>query len=121
AGGGVPAVAAVRNRGGPVRVLGAGDRPGVAASVRGAWRRTEQGYCVTIAVAWPEWHHAHVGGQLGFDLIINEMLPGRERRAGQLVWSGGKGWGWLRGDRQDPDRKSTRLNSRQQIISYAVF
>ena len=93
-----------RNGGGPVRVLGAGDRPGVAASVRGAWRRTEQGYCVTIAVAWPEWHHAHVGGQVGFDLIINEMLPGRERRAGQLVWSGGNGWVWLRGDRQDPER-----------------
>src|SRR5439155_26570738 len=93
-----------RDGGGPVRVRVAGDRPGVAASVRGAWRRTEQGYCVTIAVAWPEWHHAHVGGQLGFDLIINEMLPGRERRAGQSVWGGGDGWGWLRGDRQDPER-----------------
>jgi len=89
---------------GPVRVRGAGDRPGVAGSVRGAWRRTESGYRVTIAVAWPEWHHAHVGGQVGFDLIINEMLPGRERRAGQLVWSGGNGWIWLRGDRQDPER-----------------
>src|SRR5439155_4522815 len=82
----------------------AGDRPGVGASGRGGWRRTEKGYCVTIGVAWPEWHHAQVGGQLGFDLIINEMLPGRERRAGQLVWSGGNGWGWLRGDRQDPER-----------------
>jgi hypothetical protein len=72
--------------------------------VRGAWRRTERGYRVTTAVAWPEWHRAHVGGQIGFDLIINEMLPGRERRAGQLVWSGGNGWVWLRGDRQDPER-----------------
>ncbi len=36
--------------------------------------------------------------------IINEMLPGRMRRAGQLVWSGGGGWVWLRGDRQDPTR-----------------
>ena len=89
---------------GSVRVRGAGDRPGVPGSVRGAWRRTQQGYRVTIAVAWPEWHHAHVGGQVGFDLIINEMLPGRERRAGQLVWSGGNGWVWLRGDRQDPER-----------------
>jgi len=89
---------------GSVRVRGAGDRPGVAGSVRGGWRRTDQGYSVTLAVAWPEWHHAHVGGQVGFDLIINEMLPGRERRAGQLVWSGGNGWVWLRGDRQDPER-----------------
>ena len=89
---------------GPVRVRGAGDRPGAAGSVRGAWRRTEAGYRVTVRVDWPEWHHAHVGGQVGFDLIINEMLPGRERRAGQLVWSGGNGWIWLRGDRQDPER-----------------
>jgi hypothetical protein len=28
------------------------------------------------------------------------MQPGRERRAGQLVWSGGGGWVYLRGDRQ---------------------
>jgi hypothetical protein len=41
---------------------------------------------------------------VGFDLIINEMLPGRTRRVGQLVWSGGGGWVWLRGDRHDPAR-----------------
>jgi hypothetical protein len=41
---------------------------------------------------------------LGFDLLVNEMLPERERRSGQLVWSGGSGWVWLRGDRQDPSR-----------------
>jgi len=39
-----------------------------------------------------------------FDLLVNEMLPGRLRRAGQLVWSGGNGWVWLRGDRQDVAR-----------------
>jgi len=90
--------------GGGVRVRGAGESPGAPRSVHGAWRRTEQGYRITLAVAWPEWQRAHVGGQVGFDLIINEMLPGRERRAGQLVWSGGNGWVWLRGDRQDPAR-----------------
>jgi len=47
---------------------------------------------------------AHVGGRLRFDLLVNEMLPGRTRRAGQLVWSGGNGWGWVRGDRQDVTR-----------------
>ena len=87
-----------------LRVRGAGEAPGAADAVRGSWRRTHDGYCVTLAVAWPEWHRAHVGGQVGFDLIINEMLPGRVRRAGQLVWSGGNGWVWLRGDRQDPER-----------------
>ncbi|HZE93337.1 MAG TPA: sugar-binding protein, partial [Gemmatimonadales bacterium] len=73
-------------------------------SVRGAWRRTDRGYTVTLGIAWPEWQRAHVGGRLRFDLLVNEMLPGRTRRAGQLVWSGGNGWVFLRGDRQDPER-----------------
>jgi hypothetical protein len=74
------------------------------AGVDGAWQRTEQGYRVTVRVPWPAEARPHVGGRVGFDLIINEMLPGRMRRAGQLVWSGGNGWVWLRGDRQDPAR-----------------
>jgi len=41
---------------------------------------------------------------LPFDLLINEMLPGGLRRSGQLVWSGGNGWVWLRGDRQERER-----------------
>jgi hypothetical protein len=94
---------------GPLRVRGAGEWPGAPATVRGAWRRTPQGYRVTLAIGWPEWggqggHRAHVGGRVGFDLLVNEMLPGRVRRAGQLVWSGGNGWVYLRGDRQDPER-----------------
>src|SRR5207244_3265961 len=92
-----------QDRGG-VRVRAAGGSPGVPDGVEGAWRRTQRGYRVTLAVAWPVWHRAHVGGRVGFDLIINEMLPGRVRRAGQLVWSGGNGWVWLRGDRQEPER-----------------
>ena len=72
--------------------------------VRGAWRRTDVGYRITAAIAPPDWSRSHVGGRIGFDLIVNEMLPGRVRRAGQLVWSGGDGWVWLRGDRQDGDR-----------------
>lgn len=89
---------------GRVRVRGAGTSPGDPALVEGAWRRTESGYCVTLALHWPAWLHPHVGGRLGFDLLVNEMLPGRERRVGQLVWSGGNGWVWLQGDRQDPAR-----------------
>src|SRR5207244_2920327 len=84
-----------QDRGG-LRVHGAGDFPGSPEAIRGAWRRTPQGYCVTLALAWPEWQRPHVGGQIGFDLIVNEMLPGRLRRGGQLVWSGGDGWVYLR-------------------------
>jgi hypothetical protein len=90
-------------RGSALRVRGAGDAPGAPATVRGAWSRLERGYRVTLAIAWPEWQRAHVGGQVRFDLLVNEMLPGRLRRAGQLVWSGRDGWVWLRGDRQHPE------------------
>ncbi len=89
---------------GPVRVRGAGESPGRPADVRGGWRRIDGGYRVTLAIAWPEWQRAHVGGHIRFDLLVNELAPGRERRSGQLVWSGGNGWVWLRGDRQDPER-----------------
>jgi heparinase II/III-like protein/alginate lyase len=92
-----------------LRVRAASDTASGPRDVRGAWRRTARGYCVTLGIAWPQWregggHRAHVGGRLRFDLLVNEMLPGRTRRAGQLVWSGGNGWVFLRGDRQDPAR-----------------
>ena len=77
---------------------------GAPTGVGGAWQRTERGYRVTVSVPWPTEARPHIGGRVGFDLIINEMLPGRVRRAGQLVWTGGNGWVWLRGDRQDPAR-----------------
>jgi Heparinase II/III-like protein/Carbohydrate family 9 binding domain-like len=72
--------------------------------VRGRWQQTEAGYAMTMAIAPPGWGPFRPGDQIGFDLIVNQMLPGRQRRAGQLVWSGGGGWVWLRGDRQDPSR-----------------
>ena len=87
-----------------IRVRGAGESPGLPDRVEGGWQRTPQGYRVTVAIAWPEWHRAHVGGQVRFDLLVNEMEPGRERRSGQLVWSGGNGWVYLRGDRQEAER-----------------
>jgi hypothetical protein len=43
-------------------------------------------------------------GCIAFDLVINERPPERERRRGQLVLSGGEGFAYLRGDRQDPAR-----------------
>jgi len=73
-------------------------------AVGGGWRRTPAGYCLTVAIPWPAGVRPHAGAHVAFDLIVNEMLPGRTRRTGQLVWSGGGGWIWLRGDRQDPAR-----------------
>ena len=40
------------------------------------------------------------GDQFRFNLVVNEMRTGRERRAGQLVFVGGGGWVYLRGDRE---------------------
>jgi hypothetical protein len=91
-----------------VRVSATSDTPNGldASAVRGEWRRTNRGYRVTVAIPWPavEGLHPHAGARIRFDLIVNEMLPGRMRRTGQLVWSGGGGWVWLRGDRQNPAR-----------------
>lgn len=70
--------------------------------VHGGWAPTENGYRITVAIAPPGWGPFRAGDEAGFDLIVNQMLPERQRRAGQLVWSGGGGWVWLRGDRQDP-------------------
>ena len=89
---------------GTVRVRGAGNTAGRPEMLRGAWRRTDRGYAVTLALGLPDWQARRMGDAVRFDLLVNQMRPGRERRAGQLVWSGGNGWIWLRGDRQDPAR-----------------
>lgn len=97
----------VPEEGGKLRASLSSDTPrgaADAAAVRGAWKRTDTGYRVTVAVPWPAGARPHAGARVGFDLIVNEMLPNRMRRVGQLVWSGGGGWVWLRGDRQDPSR-----------------
>jgi hypothetical protein len=81
--------------------------PGIQASqdtLRGSWQRTESGYTLTFAIIPAGWGEFRPGEEIPFDLVINQMLPDRARRAGQLVWSGGGGWVWLRGDRQDPSR-----------------
>jgi hypothetical protein len=91
-------------REGSLRVRRVEGTQGDPSTIRGAWRRTDDGYVVTLAMPWPDELVTHVGGRVGFDLIVNEMLPGRERRSGQLVWSGGSGWIWLQGDRREPAR-----------------
>ena len=80
---------------------------GTADMVEGSWSPTENGYTVTLAIKPPGWSDVRLGDRIDFDLLINEMQPERLRRAGQLVWSGGGGWVWLRGDRQDPSRFGT--------------
>jgi hypothetical protein len=77
---------------------------GEPAMVTAAWAPADVGYLVTLALRLPGWEARDRGDRFGFDLLVNEMLPERERRSGQLVWSGGSGWVWLRGDRQDPSR-----------------
>ncbi|HEU4680153.1 MAG TPA: heparinase II/III family protein [Gemmatimonadales bacterium] len=83
---------------------GASGTGGAAEMVQGGWEATETGYRMTLAITLPEWNELRPGDEIGFDLLVNEMRSGRQRRAGQLVWSGGGGWVWLRGDRQDPGR-----------------
>ena len=70
--------------------------------VGGVWRRTSRGYCITVRIPCPQLATLRQHERLSFDLIVNEMREGRQRRTGQLVWSGGPGWVYLRGDRQDP-------------------
>jgi hypothetical protein len=78
-----------------------------AAMVQGSWRANDTGYILTAKIAPPGWEQLRASTRIEFDLLINHMIAGRLRRAGQLVWSGGGGWVWLRGDRQDPARFGT--------------
>ena len=75
--------------------------------VSGAWTQTDEGYLLTLGLTDPHIPGLRVGERLGFDLLINEMTSDRVRRLGQLVWSGGGGWVYLRGDRQDPGHFGT--------------
>ena len=88
---------------GAIRVRAASGTSGDPAMVRGGWRRSEGGYTLTLAVTIPEWT-PRPNDRIGFDLLVNRIEEGRERRSGQLVWSGGGGWIYLRGDRQDTGR-----------------
>jgi len=84
---------------GGIRVRATSGSEGTSEMVTGAWQRTDTGWSTALRIALPDWS-PRGGDVLGFDLIVNEMRPDRLRRAGQLVWSGGGGWVYLRGDRQ---------------------
>jgi hypothetical protein len=74
------------------------------AAVRGSWQKSDDGYLVTLALASPGWPPGPNAVPPKFDLVVNQMGTGRIRRLGQLVWTGGGGWAYVRGDRQDLGR-----------------
>jgi hypothetical protein len=90
--------------GSAVRVLPVEGTSATAEMAKARWSVREHGYDVSVRLQVPGWDAVRRGQRLGFDLLVNEMRRGRVRRAGQLVWSGGNGWVYLRGDRQDPAR-----------------
>jgi hypothetical protein len=67
----------------------------------GATAIGENGYVLTVALPLAGLEQL-AEPRLDFELVVNEMRAGRERRAGQLAWAGGGGWVYLRGDRADP-------------------
>lgn len=69
-----------------------------------SWQRTATGYALALRVPMDALATAR-HGVVAMQLVINDMAPGRERRRGQLVLSGGAGeWVYLRGDRESPAR-----------------
>ena len=64
------------------------------------WRPTALGYRIEAII--------HIDGrtpEFALDVVVNDVVPGRARRRGQLVLSGALGeFVYLRGDRQDPAR-----------------
>ena len=76
-------------------------RPAGGAALTASWAPATDGYIIRCALELTAPMREH-----GFDLdlIVNEIPPGRERRRGQLVLSGGGDWIFLRGDRQARDR-----------------
>lgn len=86
-----------------VRVHSVSDTSADPAAVQGKWLPTESGYILSLALQQRDWPPAGTE-DVRFDILVNRMDTDRMRRTGQLVWSGGAGWVYLRGDRQSPTR-----------------
>lgn len=90
---------------GRIRAHGVEGTAGAGDMVDGGWRLLDPdedglaGYRLTVRIACPALANLPPRSAIDFDLLVNEMRPDRERRTGQLVWSGGEGWIYLRGDR----------------------
>jgi hypothetical protein len=65
-----------------------------------SWLPLSDGYAVLVQFNLGR--EARRGDEIPVNLVVNQMLPGRQRRAGQLALSGGGGWVYLRGDREPP-------------------
>jgi hypothetical protein len=85
---------------GAVRIRSVAGTGADAARCGGRWARTRAGYAVVVTVEVQQ--PLCVGDRLPVNLVVNEMYPERERRAGQLALAGGGGWVYLRGDRESP-------------------
>jgi hypothetical protein len=92
-----PETGTVRSR----PVAGTAARP---EEVGGECRRTAEGYEVLVRLRTGA--DLRRRDRLRFAAVVNQMLPGRERRAGQLALTGG-GWVYLRGDREPPESALT--------------
>lgn len=67
------------------------------------WQETAAGWAIRLRWRREQLPRAR-DGRLLFDVILNERSPERERRRGQLVLSGGGGFGYVRGDRHEASR-----------------
>jgi hypothetical protein len=68
------------------------------------WHLTPGGYRMRLATPLDALGEL-AGAPLGVQVVVNDMSPGRERRRGQLVLSGGVGeFIYLRGDRESLER-----------------
>ena len=73
---------------------------GASLAPSARWSATPGGYRLDARVALPARSDA-----LALDVLVNEIVPGRARRRGQLVLSGARGeFVYLRGDRHEPSR-----------------
>ncbi len=73
---------------------------GDLARLESEWAKTDEGYRALIRVNVGR--ELQPGERFPVNLVVNEMYPGRARRAGQLALAGGGAWVYLRGDREDP-------------------
>ena len=75
----------------------------VGKSARFTWTAMPDGWAIRLC--WPRSTlPLDATGALYFELVVNERPPDRERRRGQLVLSGGGGFGYLMGNRRPTSR-----------------
>jgi hypothetical protein len=80
---------------------------GTLAIQSATWSRSDDGFSICVCIALPPLPRRHARGAypLWMDVLVNETVPGRDRRRGQLVLSGAPGeFVYLRGDRHDASR-----------------